>query len=171
MRCSQFLDLYSDYRDGLITDPCLEGEVRMHLRHCRCCMNYDAAISRGVMALRATNNIQPSHPIHHDSYHSQPASSEAAPELEGVKAAHAGIMAGLMTVAAVAILIWSGPAPEEERSSPPVATASSAPPFMTVAGEVRPVNLTDTSVPAYGRELPSDSIRRVPFDRWISLAH
>ena len=59
MRCSEFLEIYSDYRDGLIADPDLARSVQRHLRHCTRCMDYDALVSRGVMALRATGEIRP----------------------------------------------------------------------------------------------------------------
>lgn len=170
MRCSQFLDLYSDYRDGLIADPRVESEVRMHLRQCKRCMNYDATISRGVMALRATSDINPSRSVPDFRRHLLEYRG-GFPDLEGVRSAHAGIMAGLMTVAAVVLLVGIAFAPEEEPPVPPVAASSSAPPFLTIPDRSRPVDLTDSSVPAYGRELPSDSAQRVSFDRWISLAH
>jgi hypothetical protein len=171
MRCSQFLEIYSDYRDGLIMDPRVEGEIRRHLRDCRRCMNYDASISRGVMALRATSDIHPSRSIHGGFDHRLACAQDELSQLDGVRTAHAGVMVGLMTVAAVALLLGTSVGTEEPRPMPQVTTATAAPPFLTVANDGRPVNLTDTSVPAFGRELPSDSDQQVSFDRWVSLAH
>jgi hypothetical protein len=171
MRCSQFLDLYSDYRDGLITDPRVEADIRMHLMQCKRCMDYDATISRGVMALRATSDINPSRSIHGDFRRHQREYQDEFPDSEGVRTAHAGIMAGLMTVAAVVLFLGVGAAPEEEPSAPLAAASSSAPPFLTVRDGLRAVDLTDSNVPAYGRELPADSAPHVSFDRWISLTH
>lgn len=168
MRCSQFLELYSDYRDGLITDPRTAGEVRMHLAQCKRCMNYDAAISRGVMALRATSDIRPSRSIANGFILQLHQCQEKPSDFEGVRTAHAGIMAGLMTVAAVILLLGVGLGHEEEASEPRVAAANSAPPFLTTGDTLRPT-LTDWNVPAYRRELPSDSEQQVSFDRWVSL--
>ena len=59
MHCSDFLEVYSDYRDGFLTDPATVRRVHRHLRECARCMNYDALVSRGVMTLRSINEIKP----------------------------------------------------------------------------------------------------------------
>lgn len=60
MRCSDFLTWYSDLRDGLITDPGVLLELERHRRMCRRCARYQHAVSRGVDALRALEEIEPS---------------------------------------------------------------------------------------------------------------
>ncbi|OGU12001.1 MAG: hypothetical protein A3K13_09050, partial [Gemmatimonadetes bacterium RIFCSPLOWO2_12_FULL_68_9] len=60
MGCSDFLAWYSDFRDGLITDPGVLVELERHRRVCRRCARYHHAVSRGVDALRALDDIEPS---------------------------------------------------------------------------------------------------------------
>ncbi len=60
MRCSEFLENYSDYRDGVITDAALLDRLAYHSVTCARCMCYDASVARGVMALRATSDLEPS---------------------------------------------------------------------------------------------------------------
>lgn len=60
MRCSQFLNRYTDFRDGLIDDPAVVRELENHLRGCGRCARYHYAITHGVVALRALGEIEPS---------------------------------------------------------------------------------------------------------------
>ena len=91
MRCSEFLELYSDYRDGLIADPDLARSVRNHLRHCAKCASYDARVARGVMALRAASEIDPD-PLFVQRLKRRVRESAALPEpVEPVRPIHAGI--------------------------------------------------------------------------------
>ncbi len=69
MNCSDFLELYSDYRDGLLTDPATVRHVHRHLRECARCMNYDALVSRGVMTLRSINEIKPASKLEPALFH------------------------------------------------------------------------------------------------------
>jgi anti-sigma factor RsiW len=60
MTCAEFLDRYSDFRDGVITAP---GEARRfehHLAHCPSCRTYEATLRRGVRALQAVDVLLPS---------------------------------------------------------------------------------------------------------------
>ncbi len=96
MRCSDFLELYSDYRDGLITDPLEAQQIQQHLRRCSRCMDYDALVSRGVMALRATSDINPSFPALRRLENRLAAVSTTDEAAEPVRLAPAGIMAVLI---------------------------------------------------------------------------
>ena len=172
MRCSDFLQLYSDYRDGLIEDPRLEGDIRQHLMACNRCMDYDASIARGVMLLKATSDIGPSL-----SFARRLASrlSQADSESErGVKARsfHAGIMVALMTAAAIALAVGIGSNPDEARSPVGLAGATATPPFVsTPASGDGLVDLTDLSVlPALGTEATGRSQSQVSFTSWVSLS-
>lgn len=51
MRCQEFLDRYSAYRDG--GDPALVGEMEAHLGVCPDCREHDAAVRFGVDLLRS----------------------------------------------------------------------------------------------------------------------
>ena len=60
MTCAQFLERYSEYRDGLITAAREARRFDRHLARCPTCRRYDAAVRRGVLALHETDSIEPS---------------------------------------------------------------------------------------------------------------
>src|SRR5690348_18507259 len=60
MTCADFLDRYSDFRDGVITAPRELRRFERHLAACAECRDYDAAVRRGVMALQTAETIEPS---------------------------------------------------------------------------------------------------------------
>ncbi len=60
MRCSDFINLYSDYRDGLVTDSRLRRRLATHVSRCRRCAQYHEALGRGIEVLREDEGIEPS---------------------------------------------------------------------------------------------------------------
>ena len=50
MSCDQFIERYTDYRDGLLDSGTLE-EVEEHLAACPCCARYDRVMQRGLELL------------------------------------------------------------------------------------------------------------------------
>lgn len=60
MRCSEFLERHSDFRDGLITARPEVRRFERHLADCAACRRYDAMVRRGVQALHAAETIAPS---------------------------------------------------------------------------------------------------------------
>ncbi len=50
--CRWFVDVYSDYRDGLL-DPDSRDRAKAHLAACSSCRRYDRVIRSGVSVLRA----------------------------------------------------------------------------------------------------------------------
>lgn len=50
--CDRFLDVYTDYRDGLLDAP-TQGAVEQHLTECDQCRRYDRVLSAGVDLLRS----------------------------------------------------------------------------------------------------------------------
>src|SRR6267154_567899 len=60
MTCAEFLERYTDFRDGLITAPRELRRFDRHLVRCAGCRGYDAAVRRGVLALQAAGTIEPS---------------------------------------------------------------------------------------------------------------
>src|SRR5881409_2792922 len=60
MRCHEFLERYTDFRDGLITAPCDLRRFERHLARCPACRRYDRALRQGVLALQAAALIEPS---------------------------------------------------------------------------------------------------------------
>src|SRR2546430_17492264 len=60
MTCVEFLERYTDFRDGLITAPRELRRFERHLARCAGCRRYDAAVRRSVLALQAAGTIEPS---------------------------------------------------------------------------------------------------------------
>ena len=60
MRCSDFLNRYSDLRDGQITDLGVLRDMQDHLRTCPRCRRYEQAIQHGIGVLRTVGQIEPS---------------------------------------------------------------------------------------------------------------
>ena len=60
MRCREFLEQHSDFRDGLITSSRELRRFARHLAHCATCRRYDATIRQAVQALHAASPITPS---------------------------------------------------------------------------------------------------------------
>src|SRR6266566_3399491 len=51
MRCSEFLERHTDFRDGLITSARESRRFGRHLAHCAACRRYDATVRQGVQVL------------------------------------------------------------------------------------------------------------------------
>lgn len=157
MYCSEFLEIYSDYRDGLIADPKVVQSVEHHLRHCERCMHYDALVARGVMALRSTSDMEPARTLKR-KWSQRRAGLSAAPDnedLDEVRPAHAGIMVALMVATGLALLVWS---PQEQESV--VVSTPPVPPTVETVEVVRPVEPmrvlnTDPRVEAPERATPT----------------
>jgi anti-sigma factor RsiW len=60
MTCAEFLDRYSEFRDGLITAPREARRFKHHLAQCPSCRTYEATLRRGVRALQAVDVLLPS---------------------------------------------------------------------------------------------------------------
>ncbi len=60
MTCADFLDRYTDFRDGLIPERRELQRCEHHLAHCAACRRYDAAVRQGVLALQRAERIEPS---------------------------------------------------------------------------------------------------------------
>src|SRR3989449_11482595 len=58
MTCAEFLERYTDFRDGLITAPRELRRFEHHLTRCAGCRRYDGAVRRGVLALQAAGTIE-----------------------------------------------------------------------------------------------------------------
>src|SRR3989442_14038286 len=60
MTCAEFLERYTDFRDGLITAPRELRRFERHLARCAGCRRYDTAVRRGGLAVQAVETIEPS---------------------------------------------------------------------------------------------------------------
>ena len=147
MDCTDFLERYSDYRDGLIEDAALWERMSQHLLSCPRCMQYDARVARGVTLFKTLSDIRPSW-----AFRRRLASRLADANLvldEPVTPAPAGIMVALMLITAAALFVWestAGPPQVAVEPAPtevplPVAVANPGPPFVSFA---------HLSVPAFG---------------------
>src|SRR2546421_12818902 len=103
MTCAEFLERYTDFRDGLITAPRELRRFTRHLALCQACRRYDAALRRGVLALRAVQTIEPS-----PSFRRRLDERLARERRRGHVPARAGIAAALFCRAALATasLAW-----------------------------------------------------------------
>jgi hypothetical protein len=150
MICSEFLESYSDFRDGLIGDPDLARRLAEHLLDCRRCMQYDARLARGVTLLRTLSDLEPS-PRFRRELARQLESGHLALE-DPVRPAPAGVMVGLMVATAAALVLWAGTRPSDTPELPaaraalprtvplPAVVAHASPPF---------VSFTELSAPAF----------------------
>ena len=59
MSCDRFIELYTDYRDGVLT-PALHAEVEEHLEECPCCERYHRVMQRGLEILSSVPSAESS---------------------------------------------------------------------------------------------------------------
>jgi anti-sigma factor RsiW len=102
MRCSEFLERHSDYRDGLITSPRELRRFARHMAHCATCRRYDATIRQAVQALHAASPITPSPDFR------QRLDARIAVERRRVPRppAQAGVSATMLVVAALTLFVF-----------------------------------------------------------------
>jgi len=180
MDCTDFLDAYSDFRDGRITDVRRLRRLHYHLGHCGPCSRYDASVRHGI---RALDEIDPS-PDFRRRLRARIAAKEEQP-MEHISAGAAGIAAALMLAAAVALLVYSGSdsvappvvAPAVVAEVPPASPSPEAPrayPMVVVNPGVPFVTFTDLSISPFrtagattGAEFHVHS--DIPLDAWANL--
>ncbi len=138
MRCSDFLDNYSDFRDGTVENPVLRRLLRAHLEVCRCCARYHEVVERGLAKLRAAEPVEPSRRFRTALRHRLAASAQEPAALFPVPMRFAG---SLVVAAAVATLVIEGlnrNRQEIDPLTPPAArpmpvVRANPPPFATFA--------------------------------------
>src|SRR5213083_865111 len=104
MTCAEFLEQYTDFRDGLITAPRELRRFERHLVRCAGCGRYDAAVRRSVLALQAAGTIEPSRDFRRRLDARLERERRAAREVQ----ASAGVAAALVLAAALAMLALEG---------------------------------------------------------------
>src|SRR5256886_9376789 len=113
MTCAEFLERYTDFRDGLITAPRELRRFERHLMRCAGCRRYDTAVRRGVLALQAAGTIEPSRDFRRRLDARLERERRAAREVP----ASAGVAAALVLAAALAMLgLEGGPRPRGARA-------------------------------------------------------
>ena len=106
MTCAEFLEHYTDFRDGLITAPRELRRFTRHLAQCASCRRYDAALRRGVRALQTAQTIEPS-PAFRRQLDARLARERQVGAHRQVPA-RAGIAAALLVAAALAMVGLEG---------------------------------------------------------------
>src|SRR6266550_7408442 len=105
MTCPEFLERYTDFRDGLITAPREVRRFTRHLAQCPSCRRHDGAVRRGVLALQAADTVTPSADFRYRL--------ERRLRREGLVAgpvlpARAGVAAALFIAVAIALIAFEG---------------------------------------------------------------
>jgi len=101
MICREFLDRYTEFRDGLIAAPRELRRFQRHLVQCAACRRYDAALRRGVDALQDVETIEPSADFRRrlDARLARERASAAAVP------ARAGLVAAMLVLVALSLLV------------------------------------------------------------------
>lgn len=136
MECAEFLDRYTDYRDGVVTTPRDRRRFERHLAQCETCRSYDTAVRRGVLALQGAQNLTPSEQFRSrlDARLRREALTLAGPVIPP----RVGAAAALLIVVAIAIIAFQAthrPPPVVAHALPPVPfpkpVAQAGVPFVT----------------------------------------
>jgi len=163
MDCSEFLELYSDYRDGRLEDASVARSVREHVSECEACMHYDALVCRGVMALRSADDLEPTRTVSLNRLTLLPESTVPhAP-------APAKFAAALMVAAAIALLIW--PQTDEPLEQPSIARVETAPPPTAAAlpePKPLPVRNIEPKTPVLHAQF-QPRLQQVSYEEWVAV--
>ena len=101
MICREFLDRYTEFRDGLIAAPRELRRFQRHLVQCAGCRRYDAALRRGVSALQDVQIIEPSA----DFRRKLDARLAAERSRDAAVPASAGLVAAMLVLVALSLLV------------------------------------------------------------------
>ncbi|MFV1986925.1 MAG: anti-sigma factor [Gemmatimonadota bacterium] len=101
MRCHDFIERYSEFRDGFVTDED-RAECERHLAECANCRRYDRAVDEGVTLYDALPGASPSHDffprLQHRIYHLEDAARLTTRRAVGSAALVAVAGVGLLAV-------------------------------------------------------------------------
>ncbi|HXQ28396.1 MAG TPA: hypothetical protein VN848_03935 [Gemmatimonadales bacterium] len=119
MTCDEFLDRYTEFRDGLITTPRELRRFTRHITQCASCRSFDAAVQHGVGTLRAVEAIEPSGDFRRrlDARLARERELRVGPVLP----ARLGVAAALFLAVAVMLLARAGVRRSEAVSMPALA--------------------------------------------------
>ncbi len=137
MRCPDFLERYSDFRDGRLTDRVWLQQMQQHLKACANCQRFHAAIREGVEVLRGLEPVEPT-PAFRQALRARLADGPSSADLRGALAPGAVAVATLLAVAAT-LLIYEGlakprrPSLAGSRQSLPVVIVNPSAPFVSFA--------------------------------------
>jgi hypothetical protein len=101
MICQEFLDRYTELRDGLVAAPRELRRFQRHLVQCAACRRYDIAVRRGVAALQDIETIEPSTDFRR-RLDAQLARERA---VAAAVPARAGLVAAMLVLVALSLLV------------------------------------------------------------------
>jgi len=171
MQCSEFLRLYSDYRDGLIRDARSILRLNRHLATCQACSRYDASVREGVQVLRqAAIDLEPAPDFRERLRQRIAAGAEPVPVAPGA----ASFAALLMVAAVVALVVHQRSSRTSESltlvQAAPVAVPEPRPrPMVVVNPGVPFVMFTDLEVSAFHGTGTYNTSTELPLDTWANL--
>lgn len=106
MHCTDFLNRFSDFRDGEITDLGVLREMQDHLRTCPSCRRYEHALRHGIGVLRSLGQIEPSARFRREL---RIRLAQAALRIDrGPRLTPAGLAAAVLVAVAGALLVYEG---------------------------------------------------------------
>jgi anti-sigma factor RsiW len=151
MQCSEFLEVYSDYRDGTIPDPDVRAAVEAHLCECLRCRRLARAMTRGLALLHLTaEEVEPS-----AEFRTRLECRLRAQVTVGdpVIPTHAGLAAALLLAAALGLLVVEGLG----RSDPPLVAGQSQPSFEAALANVTLPAFAHSTLEFHGVHAPLGS--------------
>ncbi len=128
MTCSEFHNLYSDYRDGAL-DWRTARLCERHLRRCPRCSRFNSILNGSIELMRQESGVDPS-PWFRPRLQSRLETERVRARSAAAFPANAGLAAGLLFAAALGVLAY-----DVYVSRPPVAVAESAAPQPLAAAE------------------------------------
>ena len=106
MTCLEFLDLYSDYRDGTLHDPDVRHAVDGHLGECLRCRRLAKTMDQGLALLHeSAGSIEPSARFRAGLEHRLRSQVAIGNPLAPT---HAGLAAALLLTAALGLMVVEG---------------------------------------------------------------
>ncbi len=114
MRCADFLQRYSDLRDGAFLEREVALELEQHLRSCPRCARYDYTVTRGVGVLRLLSEIEPSWAFRQELQARLASAVRSVRQPTPIRTPAAIAAAALLAVAG-ALLLYEGMAARHER--------------------------------------------------------
>jgi hypothetical protein len=132
MTCTEFLESYADYRDGLAEAGGVDRAVEAHLGECLRCRRAAQTLTRGLALLHAIEDVEPS-----DRFRDRLAGRLRAEVAIGdpLVPTHAGLAAALLVATALGLLVVEGMVRGAGRAETPVAAAA-APAFQPALSNV-----------------------------------
>jgi hypothetical protein len=169
--CADFLDGYTDYRDGRLDDGTL-ASFRQHLTECASCARYDRVVQRGTRLFCELPELTPSDDfqarLQHRIYHLEDERRRFGASASGVPTGYVLSIAALLMIAAWAPLARPRPARSAVTRLPAVAAHAPHPgdEWTRVTGSAQPARpaapLFWATDPARGMAVPMLLLDRSP---------